>query len=187
MASSHSLLSVRNPITPERHGTGRFVLPRERFAAAYVETNRTAPSCKRPPRPADLLNPCRLCPRQCEVNRRERATGVCRIGRLARVSSAFPHHGERTACAARTAPARSFSPAAISTVSFARNLRSEPPQRGPGSRGVGIGRADVGIAGAGCHNLNFVTPATSCPRFSSAGPRRGTRAPHSARLQHRRL
>ena len=40
------------------------------------------------------LESCRVCPWNCEVNRIENHTKVCRTGRYARVASYFPHHGE---------------------------------------------------------------------------------------------
>ena len=40
------------------------------------------------------LRQCRVCPRNCDVNRLENETRVCHTGRLAVVSSAFAHFGE---------------------------------------------------------------------------------------------
>src|SRR5918996_3510551 len=40
------------------------------------------------------LADCRLCPRDCAVNRLENAWSACKTGRHAVVSSAFPHFGE---------------------------------------------------------------------------------------------
>ena len=37
---------------------------------------------------------CRVCPRDCDVNRLADATGICKVGRRARVSSWFAHFGE---------------------------------------------------------------------------------------------
>ena len=41
-----------------------------------------------------MLRCCRVCPRDCQVNRWEHRTGVCKTGRHGRVSSAFPDLGE---------------------------------------------------------------------------------------------
>src|ERR671927_356271 len=40
------------------------------------------------------LRSCRLCPRDCEIDRLNNRIGVCKSGRHARVASAFPHFGE---------------------------------------------------------------------------------------------
>jgi putative pyruvate formate lyase activating enzyme len=43
---------------------------------------------------APLESPCRLCPRDCRVDRARGATGVCQTGRQASVSHALLHYGE---------------------------------------------------------------------------------------------
>jgi putative pyruvate formate lyase activating enzyme len=40
------------------------------------------------------LADCRVCPRDCAVNRLEGKWAACKTGRYAIVSSAFPHFGE---------------------------------------------------------------------------------------------
>ena len=42
------------------------------------------------------LRSCKACPRDCGVNRLENKKGACNTGRLAIVSSAFPHFGEES-------------------------------------------------------------------------------------------
>lgn len=43
---------------------------------------------------APLLQVCQLCPRQCGVNRKEGATGFCRVGLQGAIASVTPHYGE---------------------------------------------------------------------------------------------
>jgi len=42
------------------------------------------------------LKDCRLCPRDCGVDRSKDLKGACNTGRFAIVSSAFPHYGEES-------------------------------------------------------------------------------------------
>ena len=42
----------------------------------------------------EMLRDCRVCPRNCRVNRLEGELGFCSVGALAMVSSANPHFGE---------------------------------------------------------------------------------------------
>src|ERR687887_2463325 len=41
-----------------------------------------------------LRAPCRVCPRECSVDRLNDERGLCKIGRHATVASHFPHFGE---------------------------------------------------------------------------------------------
>jgi uncharacterized Fe-S radical SAM superfamily protein PflX len=44
----------------------------------------------------ESLRSCKVCPRDCEIDRFNNKIGVCKSGRLARVASAFPHFGEES-------------------------------------------------------------------------------------------
>ena len=83
-------------IPPEVHGNGRFVIPRREFVPAYLKTYEEGRLKEKVEEALSHLGPsCRVCPRLCKgVNRLENAFGVCRVGRYARVASAFPHFGE---------------------------------------------------------------------------------------------
>jgi putative pyruvate formate lyase activating enzyme len=41
-----------------------------------------------------LRRPCRVCPRECSVDRIADERGLCKVGRRAIVASHFPHFGE---------------------------------------------------------------------------------------------
>jgi uncharacterized Fe-S radical SAM superfamily protein PflX len=75
-------------------GGGRLLRPRRDFVPAYLKTYELGELTERVVAAQDLLRSCQACPRDCQVNRRENKTGVCKTGRWARVSSAFAHFGE---------------------------------------------------------------------------------------------
>ncbi len=83
-------------IPPEVHGNGRFLLPRREFVPAYLKTYEEGRLKEKVEEALAHLGPsCRVCPRLCKgVDRLANAFGVCRVGRYARVASAFPHFGE---------------------------------------------------------------------------------------------
>ncbi len=83
-------------IPPEVHGNGRFVIPRREFIPAYLKTYEEGRLKEKVEEALSHLGPsCRVCPRLCKgVDRLANAFGVCRVGRYARVASAFPHFGE---------------------------------------------------------------------------------------------
>ena len=63
------------------------------FRAAYLELGLDELR-DRARRALEGLTRCRVCPRDCDVNRLEDRWGACKTGRLAVVTSAFPHMGE---------------------------------------------------------------------------------------------
>ena len=83
-----------SPIPGELSGEGRFVIPRKAFIPAYLKTHEGVRLREKVEGALELLRNCHVCPRDCEVNRLENKTGVCKSGRLARVTSAFTHFGE---------------------------------------------------------------------------------------------
>ncbi|MBI4521745.1 MAG: radical SAM protein, partial [Gemmatimonadetes bacterium] len=60
---------------------------------AYLRLSR-AELRERAERALALLADCRMCPRDCGVNRLEDKWAACKTGRYAVVSSSFPHFGE---------------------------------------------------------------------------------------------
>ena len=111
------------------------------------------------------LATCRICPRNCDVNRLEDQIGVCQTGRLARVASYFPHFGEEDCL-------RGW--AGSGTIFFAMcNLRCVFCQNADIShkRAAGEEVTPVRLAGMmlelqemGCHNINWVTPEHVVPQ-----------------------
>jgi putative pyruvate formate lyase activating enzyme len=116
-----------------------------------------------------LLESCRVCPRECGVNRlKNDKLGFCRSGLNPVVSSASPHHGEE--------PPLSGSKGS-GTVFFANcNLRCVYCQNYPISQmGNGVERTPGELAcqmlwlqEQGCHNLNLVTPTHFMPQILKA-------------------
>jgi putative pyruvate formate lyase activating enzyme len=118
------------------------------------------------------LADCRLCPRDCGVDRLRGKWAACKTGRYAVVSSAFPHLGEEDCL-------RGWN--GSGTIFFAHcNLRCVFCQNYDISQGVRPGRPEGGtppeaIAAAmlslqaqGCHNINFVTPEHVVPQVLEA-------------------
>jgi putative pyruvate formate lyase activating enzyme len=116
-----------------------------------------------------LLENCRVCPRECGVNRlKNDKIGFCRSGLNPVISSASPHHGEE--------PPLSGSNGS-GTIFFANcNLRCVYCQNYPISQmGNGAERTIgelacqmLSLQEQGCHNLNLVTPTHFMPQFLKA-------------------
>ncbi len=79
----------------DAHDTdSRFIRSRADFRPAYLSTWESGRLEEKVEEAREELRVCRLCPRNCDVNRLADEKGVCRTGRWVRVASAFPHHGE---------------------------------------------------------------------------------------------
>jgi uncharacterized Fe-S radical SAM superfamily protein PflX/intein/homing endonuclease len=83
-------------IPAEVHGGERFLLRRRDFTPAYLRAHEEGRLRDKVEQALDHLGPsCRACPRLCKgVDRLADQYGVCKVGRHARVASAFAHFGE---------------------------------------------------------------------------------------------
>jgi len=116
-----------------------------------------------------LLESCRVCPRECGVNRlKNDKLGFCRSGLNPIVSSASPHHGEEPPISGTKGSG---------TIFFANcNLRCVYCQNYPISQmGNGAERTPgelacqmLSLQEQGCHNLNLVTPTHFMPQILKA-------------------
>ncbi|NTW59867.1 MAG: radical SAM protein [Nitrospirae bacterium] len=115
------------------------------------------------------LEACKVCPRECGVNRlKDEKLGFCRSGLNPVIASVSPHHGEE--------PPISGSKGS-GTIFFANcNMRCEYCQNYPISQmGHGTERTPgelacqmIWLQEQGCHNLNLVTPTHYVPQILKA-------------------
>jgi len=118
----------------ELNGGGRFVLSRKDFVPAYVKTFEEGILQERAEQAIEALRSCRVCPRDCKIDRFNNKIGVCKSGRLARVANAFPHFEKKIVCAAGTDQARSFSAGAIYAAFSAKISRPASSATAPKSQ-----------------------------------------------------
>ncbi len=115
-----------------------------------------------------ILENCRLCPRECEVNRLEDKKGICRTGRLAMVSSYNPHFGEEDPLVGLSGSGTIFFTNCNLLCVFCQNW--EISHLGEGSE-VGpktLAGMMLQLQGMGCHNINLVTPTHVVPQILDA-------------------
>lgn len=116
-----------------------------------------------------LLESCRVCPRECGVNRlKNDKLGFCRSGLNPVISSVSPHHGEEPPLSGVRGSG---------TLFFTNcNLRCVYCQNYPISQmGNGVERSPgelacqmIWLQEQGCHNLNLVTPTHFMPQILKA-------------------
>ena len=116
------------------------------------------------------LESCRVCPRDCDVNRLRDETAICRAGRRARVSSYFPHFGEEDCLRGWNGSGTIFFGWCNLRCVFCQNW--ETSQEGAGDE-VGpheLAAMMLELQARGCHNINFVTPEHVVPQILEALP-----------------
>jgi putative pyruvate formate lyase activating enzyme len=173
-------LNFRALCPPELHGSGRFKLSRKDFVPAYMRAFRQGILQERAEQAVEGLRSCRVCPRDCEIDRLNNKVGVCKSGRHARVASAFPHFGEEDCLRGWNGSGTIFFGWCNLRCVFCQNF--ETSQRGEGREVTPSELACMmlDLQAAGCHNINFVTPEHVVPQILEAlviAAERGLRLP----------
>jgi len=133
--------------------------------AALVETGeleRRAAVAKR------RLASCDLCPRECGADRLAGEDGTCRTGRHARVSSAFPHHGEEDVLRGTRGSGTIFFSGCNLHCAFCQNHSISHGDEGEEVSDHAIAGLMLEVQRFGCHNVNLVTPSHVVPQVLSA-------------------
>lgn len=117
------------------------------------------------------LEMCRVCPRNCDVNRLSDKYAFCKTGRYAVVGSYFAHFGEEDClrgwngsgtiffshCNLRCVFCQNYD---ISQAAKVSEVRGSPPDE--------LASMMLELQARGCHNINFVTPEHVVPQMLEA-------------------
>ncbi len=114
------------------------------------------------------LADCRICPRDCGVDRTADETGVCHIGRHARVASAFPHFGEEDCLRGWNGSGTIFFSFCNLRCVFCQNWDISQAPAGEEMSPSEIAALMLALQERGCHNINFVTPEHVAPQVVEA-------------------
>ena len=118
----------------------------------------------------EILKECRLCPRQCRVNRLNGEVGVCRAGSEPMVSSAFPHFGEESPLVGHHGSGTIFLTHCNLRCIFCQNYDISHLGGGERITSYDMARIMVRLQEKGCHNINFVTPTHYAPQVVASLP-----------------
>ena len=152
----------------ELSGGGRFVLPRKEFVPAYVHAFERGLLQQRASEAIESLRSCKVCPRDCEIDRFNNKIGVCKSGRLARVASAFPHFGEEDCLRGWNGSGTVFFGWCNLRCVFCQNFETSQFGEGPEVSAVELAQIMLDLQRIGCHNVNFVTPEHVVPQILEA-------------------
>ena len=143
-------------------------MPRRDFVPAYVKTWETGLLKQKAETAVEKLKHCTVCPRECGVNRSEDQTGVCQIGRRARVSSAFAHLGEEDCLRGWNGSGTIFFSGCNLRCVFCQNYEISQLGEGHEVSGPQLATLMLKLQSAGCHNINLVTPTFVVPQILEA-------------------
>ena len=126
------------------------------------------------------LERCRVCPWDCEINRLQHQTKVCRTGRYARVASYFPHFGEEDCLRGWRGSGTIFFAWCNLRCVFCQNYDISQQEAGLEVQPEQLAAMMLELQAVGCHNINWVTPEHVVPQILEALPyaiRGGLRLP----------
>ncbi len=116
----------------------------------------------------ESLRSCRVCPRDCEIDRYNNKIGVCKSGRLARVASAFPHFGEEDCLRGWNGSGTIFFGWCNLRCVFCQNFETSQFGEGAEVTAAELAQIMLDLQETGCHNINFVTPEHVVPQILEA-------------------
>ena len=140
------------------------------FVPPYIELARKGKLAKRLESLTEILRECRLCPRECGVNRLEGQLGYCQAGTDLMVSSAFPHFGEEPPLVGQHGSGTIFLTHCNLRCIFCQNYDISHLGRGEPIAPSDMARTMVRLQEMGCHNINFVTPTHYAAQIVAALP-----------------
>jgi putative pyruvate formate lyase activating enzyme len=155
-----SLVSQRHCPDP------RFVI--EDFEPVYLDTWHRGLLEDKVRAALEELRECRVCPRNCGINRLEDEQRVCHTGRHAIVSSAFPHFGEEDCLRGSRGSGTIFFGLCNLRCVFCQNWDISQRQAGRELGPEAIADLALELQSRGCHNINFVTPEHVVPQVIEA-------------------
>lgn len=130
-----------------------------------------------------LRDPCRVCPRNCRVDRTDRETrriGFCRVKDRAKVSSYGPHLGEEDCLRGRRGSGTIFFSSCNLACVFCQNWEISHLRQGEEVSDQELAAMMLDVQARGCHNVNLVSPSIYVPQIIGAAriaARQGLRIP----------
>ena len=150
--------------------TPLFQINSENFEPAYMKLFRTGELYRRSREGLRHLKNCKVCPRDCEVDRLNDEWALCKTGRYAWVSSHFPHFGEEDCLRGWNGSGTIFFSMCNLKCVFCQNFEISQERDGVEARPETLAQMMLELQAKGCHNINFVTPEHVVPQILEALP-----------------
>ncbi|NMD42113.1 MAG: radical SAM protein [Firmicutes bacterium] len=116
----------------------------------------------------ELLEPCRICPRECGALRISGERGECGAGKEIEISSFGPHHGEEGPLVGRGGSGTIFFAFCSLHCVFCQNFEISRGLVRNSVTASGLAEIMLGLQERGCENINLVTPTHYLPQIVEA-------------------
>jgi putative pyruvate formate lyase activating enzyme len=132
---------------------------------AYLDLHSSGELLRRAQEAVAALASCRLCPRDCGVDRLRDGKMACKVGRRARVSSHFAHFGEEDCLRGWNGSGTIFFSFCNLRCVFCQNWETSQEGEGHEVDATELAELMLDLQRRGCHNINFVTPEHVVPQI----------------------
>lgn len=166
LTSSAFLFKSRLLSSPEREDM-RFE-ENEKIYPSYIKLYRAGILSERVKELYSFYENCRICPRDCRVNRLEGQTGKCQAASKVKISSAVPHFGEEAPLVGRYGSGTIFFSNCGLRCVYCQNYTISIDGEGVEISDERLAESMLKIQKFGCHNVNLVTPTYYIPNIVSA-------------------
>lgn len=148
--------------------SAEYTIAAAEFAPAYLALHRTGELKHRAEQALAGLKSCRVCPRDCRVDRLAGKTATCKTGRYAQVASYFAHPGEEDCLRGWRGSGTIFFSMCNLRCVFCQNYDISQGQGDEETGPLQLAEMMLELQAAGCHNINFVTPEHVVPQVLEA-------------------
>lgn len=128
------------------------------FEPAYLKLHRSGELKKRGQELWNIMKSCRLCPRECKVNRLAGEKGFCQATSELVIASYHPHFGEERPLVGRGGSGAIFFTHCGLRCVFCINWEISQGGMGRPRSIEDLARTMLHLQRMGCHNINLVTP-----------------------------
>ena len=135
---------------------------------SYLDLYRSGELKRRVEKALRMLESCRVCPHNCEVNRHKGELGYCKTGRKAIVSSYFPHHGEEFPIRGYRGSGTIFFSYCNMRCVYCQNYEISHFGEGKEVEPEDLAGMMLELQDLGCHNINLVSPSHVVPQILEA-------------------
>jgi putative pyruvate formate lyase activating enzyme len=138
------------------------------FEPAYIKTFEKGLLREKIKTAYNLISPCKLCPRKCQIDRLSGESGICKTARQAWVSSYNAHFGEEAPLVGKHGSGTIFFTHCNLMCLFCQNFDISHEGYGQKVSDEELAAIMLALQQQGCHNINFVTPSHVVPQILAA-------------------